>query len=110
MTTITLETITPREPVVPQRPTESREEIKLGLRDYSARSKLLRNNRRQLTARCPDQWIALGDNWKLVVGDSHDDVLVKLKECGAYSPHSVVLRLETNPPRRIPTVWRKRNG
>ena len=103
-----METITPREPVVPQRLTESEEEIKLGLRDYSARSKLLRDNRSELTAEYPDQWVALGDNWKFVVGHSLDDVRAKLEKCGAYSPHSAVLRLETNPRRRIPTVWRKR--
>ncbi len=103
-----METITPREPVVPQRPSQSEEEIKLGLQDYSARSKLLHDNRSELTAEYPDQWVALGDNWKLVVGHSLDDILVKLEKCGAYSPNSVVLRLESNPRRRIPTVWRKR--
>ena len=103
-----MEAITPREPVVPQRPSETPEDITVGLQDYSARSKLLRDNRSELTTRYPDQWIALGDNWKLVVGDSLYDILVKLEKCGAYSPNSVVLRLETNPRRRIPTVWRKR--
>ena len=110
MEAIKLETIAPREPVVPQRPSDSQEENKLGLQDYSVRSKILRDNRGELTANYPDQWIALGDNRKLVVGESHDDIVARLEECGAYPPHSVVLRLETNPPRRIPTVWRKRQG
>ena len=54
-----MDTIAPREPVVPQRPTENEEEIQLGLRNYSARSKLLRDNRSQLTDRYPDQWVGL---------------------------------------------------
>ncbi len=109
MTTLTLETITPREPVVPQRPTESKEDAKLGLQDYSARSRILIDNHKELLARYPDQWIAFGDNWKIVAADTHAEVLEKLRAAGGYSPHSVVRRLETNPPRRIPTVWRKRS-
>ena len=58
----------------------------------------------------PDQWIAFGDNWKIVAAETHEEVLQKLQKAGGYSPHSVVRHLETNPPRRIPTVWRKRNG
>ena len=110
MTTITLETITPREPVVPQRPSDSQEENKLGLQDYSARSKILIDNHKELLAKYPDQWIAFGDNWKIVAADTHAEVLEKLRAEGGYSPHSVVQRLETNPPRRIRTVWRKRKG
>ena len=105
-----METITPREPVVPQRPMESREEGKLGLQDYSARSRILVDNHKEFLAMYPDQWIAFGDNWKIVAAQTHEEVLQKLKEAGGYSPHSVVRRLETNPPRRIPTVWRKRKG
>ena len=105
-----METITPREPVVPQRPSETPEEIKMGLQDYSARSKILIDNQRELLNKYPDQWIAFGDNWKIVAAETHEKVLQELKEAGGYSPHSVVRRLETNPPRRIPTVWRKRTG
>jgi len=105
-----METITPREPVVPQRPSETQEETKLGLQDYSARSKILIDNHKEFLALYPDQWIAFGDNWKIVAAETHEEVLQKLKEAGGYSPNSVVRRLETNPPRRIPTVWRKRKG
>ena len=105
-----METITPREPVVPQRPSYNKEEIRLGLQDYSARSKLLIDNHKEFLALYPDQWVAFGDNWKIVAAETHEDVLQKLKEAGGYSPHSVVRRLETNPRRRIPTVWRKRTG
>ncbi len=110
MTTTTLETITPREPVVPQRPTESKEETSAVLRDCAARSKIMRDYRSELQVKYPDQWIAFGDNWKIVAADTHAEVLEKLRAAGGYSPHSVVQRLETNPPRRIPTVWRKRTG
>ncbi len=105
-----MEPITPREPVVPQRPSETQEEMKLGLQDYSARSKLLIDNHKEFLALYPDQWVAFGDNWKIVAAETHEGVLQKLKEAGGYSPHSVVRRLETNPPRRIPTVWRKRKA
>ena len=105
-----MEPITPREPAVPQRPSDSQEDIRLGLRDYSERSKILVDNHKELLAKYPDQWIAFSDNWKIVAAKTHEEVLQKLKEAGGYSPHSVVRRLETNPPRRIPTVWRKRKG
>lgn len=110
MATTTLESIDPREPVVPQRPSDSQEENRLGLQDYSARSNILRENHKELLAMYPDQWIAFGDNWKIVAANTHAEVLEKLREAGGYSPHSVVQRLETNPPRRIRTVWRKRKG
>ena len=97
-----------RKPVVPQRPAESEDEIKAGLRDYSERSRILLENHSELIAKYPDQWVALGDNWEFVVADSLDEMLVKLKECGAYPPNSAARRLETNPPRRIPTAWRRR--
>ena len=105
-----MEAVTPREPVLPQRPTESREEAKLGLQDYSARSKILVDNHKEFLTIYPDQWVAFGDNWKIVPAETHEEVLKKLKEAGGYSPHSMVRRLETNPPRRIRTVWRKRKG
>ena len=105
-----METITPREPVVPQRPTESKEETAVVLRDCAARSKILHDNHKEFLAKYPDQWIAFGDNWKIVAAETHAGVLEKLRAAGGYSPHSVVQRLETNPPRRIPTVWRKRKG
>ncbi|MCY4555856.1 MAG: DUF5678 domain-containing protein [Chloroflexi bacterium] len=105
-----MEAITPREPVVPQRPSETPEEITVGLQDYSARSKILIDNHKEFLAMYPDQWVAFGDNWKIVAAKTHEEVLKKLREAGGYSPHSVMRRLETNPPRRIPTVWRKRTG
>ena len=109
-TIITLETITPREPVVPQRPSDSQEETVAVLRDCAARSKILNDNHKELLTKYPDQWIAFGDNWKIVAADTHAEVLEKLGAAGGYSPHSVVQRLETNPPRRIRTAWRKRKG
>ena len=105
-----METITPREPVVPQWPTESKEATGVVLRDCAARSKILHDNHKELLAKYPDQWIAFGDNWKIVAADTHAEVLEKLRAAGGYSPHSVIQRLEVNPPRRIPTVWRKRKG
>ena len=103
-----METITPREPVVPQRPSQSEEETIAVLRDCAARSKILRDNHKELLVKYPDQWIAFGDNWKIVAADTHPEVLDKLRDVGGYSPHSVVQRLETDPPRRIRSVWRKR--
>ena len=97
-----------REPVVPQRLAESEDEIKAGLRDYSERNRILVENHAELIAKYPDQWVALGDNWEFVVADSHEALLAKLKECGAYPPYSATRRLEVNPPRRIPTAWRRR--
>ena len=91
-----------RAPVVPQKVLRNKDEILTLLRDSSASSKLLRDHRSALLAQYPDQWVALGDNWEFVVADSHHGLLEKLKECGAYSPHSVIDHLETNPPRRIP--------
>lgn len=105
-----MEAITPREPVVPQRPTVTSEEIVAVLRDCRERSQILRDNHKELLAQYPDQWIAFGDNWKIVAADTHPGVLEKLRDAGGYSPHSVVQRLETNPPRRIRSVWRKRKG
>lgn len=93
---------TRRPPVAPQKYLEDRAEIQAMMRDCSARSQLLRDHRSALLAQYPDQWVALGDNWEFVVADSLDEMLAKLKDCGAHSPHSVVDHLETNPPRRIP--------
>ncbi len=93
---------TRRTPVAPQRYLKDKAEILALLRDSSARSKLLRDHRSELMAQYPDQWVALGDNWEFVVADSLDEMLARLMECGAHSPHSVVEHLETNPPRRIP--------
>ena len=103
-----MESIKPREPVVPQRPTETQEETIAVLHDCAARSKILSDNHKELLAKYPDQWIAFCDNWKIVAADTHPEVLTKLRDAGGYSPHSVVQRLETNPPRRIRSVWRKR--
>ena len=103
-----METITPREPAVPQRPSQHEEETIAVLRDCEARSKILRGNHKELLAKYPDQWIAFGDNWKIVTSNTHREVLQKLRDAGGYSPHSVAQRLETNPPRRIRSVWRKR--
>ena len=97
-----------RKPVVPQQPDLNQEEIVVLLRDCAARSKTLRDNRSELTAKYPDQWVGLGDNWEFVVAATHEEVLAKLKDCGGYSPHSVIEWLETNPPKRIPTAWRRR--
>ena len=46
-----------RKPVVPQRPAESEDEIKAGLRDYSERSRILLENHSELIAKYPDQWL-----------------------------------------------------
>ena len=97
-----------RKPVVPQGGLETDEEILAGLRDYSERDQLLIDNHDELIAKYPDQWVALGDNWEFVVADTHAALLDKLRECGAHPPHSATLRLELDPPRRIPTLWRRR--
>ena len=97
-----------RKPVVPQGGPETDDQIKAGLRDYSERSRILRENHSALMKEYPDQWVAFGDNWQFVVSDTHEGILEKLRECGAYPPNSVVRRLETNPPRRIPTAGRRR--
>ena len=99
---------TRRAPVAPQKYFEDRAQIQAIMRDCSARSKLLRDHRSALLAQYPDQWVALGDNWEFVAADSHHGILEKLKECGAYPPHSVIDHLETNPPRRILTPWKIR--
>ena len=93
---------TRRAPAAPQKYLEDRAEIQAMMRDCSVRAKLLRDHRSALLAEYPDKWVALGDNWEFVVADSLDEMLVRLEDCGAYSPHSVVERLEINPPRRIP--------
>ena len=97
-----------RKPVVPQGGLETDEEILAGLRDYKERSRILRENHDELIAKYPDQWVALGDNWEFVVADSHAVLLDKLRECDAYPPNSVTRHLEVDPPRRIPTLWRRR--
>ena len=98
----------PRKPVVPQGGPETDEQFKVGMRDYSERTRILFENHDELIAQYPDQWVALGDNWVFVVADTHEELLVKLRECGAYTPNSVTRRLEVDPPRRIPTLWRRR--
>lgn len=89
-----------RKPVVPQRLAESEEEIKAGLRDFSARNRILIENHAELIAQYPEQWVALGDNWEFVVADSHKDLLDKLRECGAY------------PRTQRPDIWKsiRRDG
>ena len=97
-----------QEPVVPPGILETDEQILAGLRDYKKRSKILRENHDELIAKYPYQWVALGDNWVFVVADSHAALLDKLRQCGAHTPNSVTRCLEVDPPRRIPTLWRRR--
>ena len=97
-----------RKPVVPQRLAESEDEVQAMVRDWEERAEILRGNHAELIAKYPDQWVAIGDNWQFVAAATHVGVTDKLKECGAFLPHSVIKRLETNPKRRIPTAWRRR--
>ena len=97
-----------RKPVAPQGGPETDEEILAGLRDYKKRNRILVDHHAELIAKYPDQWVALGDNWVFVVADTHAALLDKLRECGAHTPNSATLRLEVDPPRRIPTLWRRR--
>ena len=103
-------TSTPRKPAAPQGVPETEDEITAGLRDYSERSRILREHHAELVAEHPGRWVGFGDNWEFVVADTHEGIIAKLEECGAYPPNSVVRRLETDPPRRIPTVWRRRTA
>ena len=98
----------PRKPVAPQGGPETDAEILAGLRDFSERDQLLVDNHDELIAKYPDQWVALGDNWEFVVADSHAALLDKLRERGAHPPNSATRHLEVDPPRRIPTLWRRR--
>ena len=84
-----------REPVVPQRPAASEDEIKAGMRDYSERHDILLKNHSQLMAEYPDQWVAMGDNWEFVAAATHEEILTKLRDCGAYPPYSVIKRMAT---------------
>ena len=70
--------------------------------DCTARYKLLNQHRAELLAKYPDQWVALGDNWVFVAAETRQGVREKLVECGAYTQYSAIVRLETNPPHRIP--------
>lgn len=101
-------TIQKRKPVVPQRPTKSEDDVQTMVRDWDERAEILRENHTELIAKYPDQWVAIGDNWQFVAAATHAEVAEKLKEGGAFLPHSVIKRLETNPKRRIPTAWRRR--
>ena len=98
-----------RKPVVPQRPAKCEEDLQAMLLDREARSAILRDKHSELMDKYPDHWVAFGDNWEFVVSATHRGVADKLEECGAYLPHSVIKQLETNPKRRVPTAWRRRN-
>ena len=91
-----------RTPAAPQNTLTILAEKGVLLSDCSQRFQLLREHRSELLAMYPDQWVAIGDNWVFVAADTRAGLREKLLECGAYPPHSVRMRLETNPPRRIP--------
>ena len=92
----------PRTPVAPQKGLTTLAEKGAMIGDCTARYKLLNKHRAELLAKYPDQCAALGDNWVFVVAETRQGVREKLVECGAYLPHSAIIRLETNPPHRIP--------
>lgn len=71
-------------------------------KDSSKRTRCLEKMRSKLTKRYPDQWVALGDNWEMVTASSHEEVITKLKECGACPAYSVVKLMNTEPRRLIP--------
>ena len=95
-------TTQPRTPAAPQKALTKLAEKGILLSDCAERFNLLRKHRSELLAEYPDQWVAIGDNWVFVVADTRASLREQLVKCGAYPPHSVRMRLETNPPRRIP--------
>ena len=91
-----------RTPAAPQKALTTLAEKGAMIGDCTERYKLLDQHRSELLSEYPDQWVALGDNWVFVAAGTRAGVREKLAACGAYTPHSAIIRLETNPPRRIP--------
>ena len=84
-----------------ERTEEERVRDRAQSRDYGRRTRRLEKMRSKLTKRYPDQWVALGDNWELVIADSHAEAVKKLSGCGARPPYSVVKFMNTKPLRRL---------
>ena len=91
-----------RTPAAPQKALTTLAEKGAMIGDCTEHYKLLDKHRSELLAEYPDQWVTLGDNWVFVAADTRAGVRDKLAAGGAYTPHSAIIRLETNPPRRIP--------
>ncbi len=80
---------------------DERTRDKVRSRDYDKRARRLEKMRSKLTGKYPDQWVALGDNWEMVVAKSRDELRGKLIERGARPAHSAKAFMNTKPHRWI---------
>lgn len=69
--------------------------------EYDARWRYIHDKTAELTEKYPDQWVGLGGDWELQVADSHDELLKKIKDHGAWPPQPVTKLLRTKTPRWI---------
>ena len=85
-----------------ERTEEERVRDRARSRDSAKRTRCLENLRSKLTKRYPDQWVALGEDWVLVVARSREELRAKLEERGVHPGYAVRKFMNTKPPRRIP--------
>ena len=71
-------------------------------KDSDKRTRCLEKMRSTLTKRYPDQWVALGEDWALVVAGSPEELRAKLEERGARAGYAVRKFMNTKPRQRIP--------
>ena len=69
--------------------------------EYGKRSRYLEDNRSAFTEKYPDQWVGLGGDWELVIADSHEELIEKIKAHGAWPPQPATKFMNTKPRRWI---------
>ena len=69
--------------------------------EYNARWQYLEGKRSELTEKYPDQWVGMGGDWKLVVADSHEELIEKIRLHGAWPPQPATRFMNTKPRRWI---------
>lgn len=67
------------------------------LLSYSKRVSLMDEQRRELTAKHPEKWVAMNHDQIVAIGDSLNDVLIALDERGIAREAAVVQFLDPNP-------------
>ena len=78
------------------------EHVLIEMWDYAERSQQLLNMRPELTKKYPDQWVALTETRTLVVADSIEGIVAKIKEIGERPEFAAAKYLNTRPRRMIP--------
>ena len=84
-----------------ERTEEERVRDRARWRDSDKRTLCLERMSSKLTKKYPDQWVALGEDWVLVVAGSSEELKSKLEERGVRPGFAARKFLNTKPRRRL---------